>query len=150
LISGRNSPVFSYGDTVDVTKNPNDVGEKVLEIWNSRVISVRERFANLRTVVLVKSNDLSQIAVFEHDTILFRPELFRFEWNKNQNLIGFDSRSGKVKFTWQPSGSQFTIHEDVPTDSLLLKIRKPEVLDKKAVLQALDFSSDWVEILSKK
>jgi hypothetical protein len=64
LISGRNSPVFSYGDTVDVTHDPNEVGEKVLEIWNDRVISVRSRFENLRTVVLIKSDDLSQVAIY--------------------------------------------------------------------------------------
>lgn len=149
LISGRNSPVFSYGDTVDFTHDPNDVGSKVLEIWNDRVISVRQRFENLRTVVLIKSNDLSQVAIFEQDTILYRPELFSFDWNKNNNLEGFDKGTGLKKFTWQPHGSQFTIHEQVPKESLILSIRIPPVLDKEAVLKTLAFDNNWVTVLSK-
>jgi hypothetical protein len=150
LISGRNSLVFSYGDTIDTDKEPDEVGEKVLEIWNDRVISVRERFENLRTVVLVKSNDLSQVAIFEHDTIIYRPELFRFEWNKSKNLEGFDKRTGMKMFTWQPHGSQFTIHQEVPKDCLILEIQKPPVIDKQSVLDAINFTSSWVRIVSKK
>src|SRR5699024_9157647 len=57
LISGRNSPVYSFGDTIDTNADPNVVGISVLDIWNERVSSIREKFQNLRTVVLVKSND---------------------------------------------------------------------------------------------
>lgn len=148
LISGRNSLVFSYGDTIDVNHDPNEVGSKVLEIWNDRVISVRERFENLRTVVLVKSNDLGQVAIFEFDTILYRPELFTFEWNSNNNLEGFEKNTRNKVFTWQPHGSQFTIHKQVPEQKLVLRIRKPAILDKNTVLDALDFDSTWVEILT--
>ena len=88
LISGRNSPVFSFGSTIDTTIEPNLVGEQVLEIWNERVSAIREKYKHLRTVVLVKSNDLSQVAVFEFDTIRYDPELFNFIWNKNGNLEG--------------------------------------------------------------
>ncbi|MDO5650304.1 MAG: hypothetical protein Q4G11_06840, partial [Gallicola sp.] len=88
LISGRNSPVYSFGDTIDIHHDPNIVGQSVLEIWNERVSAVREKFQNLRTVVLVKSNDLTEVVVFEFDTIRFDPELFVWEWNKNGNLRG--------------------------------------------------------------
>jgi hypothetical protein len=37
LISGRNSPVFSFGSTFDTSTDPNLVGEEVLEIWNERI-----------------------------------------------------------------------------------------------------------------
>ena len=86
LISGRNSPVYSYGGTIDTSADPNEIGEQVLEIWNERVSAIREKYKHLRTVVLVKSDDLSQVAVFEFDTIRYDSELFDFEWNKRGNL----------------------------------------------------------------
>ncbi|MFV0604221.1 MAG: hypothetical protein ACK5NK_00125 [Niabella sp.] len=44
LISGRNSPVYSFGETIDTQHDPNTVGQSVLEIWNERVSAVREKF----------------------------------------------------------------------------------------------------------
>jgi len=86
LISGRNSPVYSYGGTIDTSVDPNIIGEQVLEIWNERVSAIREKYKNLRTIVLVKSDDLSQVAVFEFDTIRYDPELHVFKWNSRGNL----------------------------------------------------------------
>lgn len=149
LISGRNSPVFSYGDTVDVNHKPDDVGAKVLDIWNDRVISVRSRFKNLRTVVLIKSNDLSQVAVYEFDTVLYVPEMYKFKWNKNGNLEGFHKLNNLKTFTWQPHGSQFTIHEHIPDDVLIFRIKKPEEVDKDTVIKATGFNSNWVKIIKK-
>lgn len=150
LISGRNSLVYSYGDTIDTAHDPQEVGEKVLEIWNKRVVSVRSRFEHLRTVVLVKSNDLTQVAVFEADTILYLPELYEFRWNSRKNLEGFERGSDYKKFTWQPHGSQFTIHETIPDSALILKIRAPEVVDKEVILQATGFAPDWVTVVARK
>src|SRR5690242_18469001 len=64
LISGRNSPTYSFGEHVDISNNPALLGGLVLEIWNERVSSIREKFKHLRTVVLIKSNDLSEVVVF--------------------------------------------------------------------------------------
>jgi hypothetical protein len=38
LISGRNSPTYSFGERIDVTANPNTIGELVLDIWNEKSI----------------------------------------------------------------------------------------------------------------
>lgn len=149
LISGRNSPVYSYGGTIDTTANPNLIGEQVLEIWNERVSSVREKFKNLRTVVLVKSNDLSQVAVFEFDTIRYDAELYNFVWNPRGNLEGFERKTKIKRFTWQPHGSQFTIHENVPEDTLILNIKQPEKLDKEKILGAIGFDKSWITIKRK-
>ncbi len=91
LISGRNSPVYSFDEKIDTRADPGLVGKLVLDIWNERVSAVRERFKHLRTVVLVKSDDLTEVVVFEFETIRFDPELFRWEWNKNHNLTGHDT-----------------------------------------------------------
>jgi hypothetical protein len=149
LISGRNSPVYSYGGTIDTSADPNLIGEQVLEIWNERVSAIREKYKHLRTVVLVKSNDLSQVAVFEFDTIRYDSELFNFEWNKNGNLEGFIKGTRTKQFVWQPHGSQFTIIEKVPEETLILKIKPPETLDKEKILDAIGFDKTWVTIERK-
>ena len=76
----------------------------------------------MRTVVLVKSKDYADYLVFEFDTIRYDPELYYFEWNKRMNLEGYERLSKKHKFTWQPSGSQFTIIEDIPEKRLHISI----------------------------
>ena len=153
LISGRNSTVYSYGGTVDTNADPNVIGDQVLEIWNERVSSIREKFKHLRTVVLVKSNDLSQVAVFEFDTVRYDSNLYEFIWNKNGNLEGYNKgaehKSQNKRFTWQPHGSQFTITEEVPEQTLILKIKQPEKLDKAKILDAIGFDKTWVTIERK-
>jgi hypothetical protein len=149
LISGRNSPVYSFGETIDTLHDPNTVGESVLEIWNERVSAVREKFQNLRTVVLVKSNDLTEVAIFEFDTIRYDPELFVWEWNKNGNLRGIEKSTAEHRFTWQPHGSQFTIVEEIPEDSLLIKIKEPETLNKEDILRALGFDKSWISVTKR-
>ncbi len=149
LISGRNSPVYSFGETIDVHHNPNTVGQSILEIWNERVSAIREKFQNLRTVVLVKSNDLTEVVVFEFDTIRYDPELFAWEWNKNGNLRGIEKSTTEHRFTWQPHGSQFTIIEEVSEDSFIIKIKQPETLDKEKILKALGFDKSWITVTHK-
>jgi len=148
LISGRNSIVYSFGANIDVSVDPNLPGEQVLSIWNDRVSAIRERFDHLRTIVLIKSNDLSEVVVFEFETIRYDPELFYWKWNKENNLEGYDKNGHEHVFTWQPHGSQFTIHEKVPSEKVTIKIRKPQVLDKDKTLQALGFDSSWVTVIS--
>ena len=146
LISGRNSPVYSFGDTIDTSSDPAELGKHVLDIWNERVSSVREKYKNVRTVVLIRSYDLSEVVVFEFETIRYDIELYGWEWNKNSNLIGIDKRTDRHKFTWQPHGSQFTIIEDVPAKSLLIHIKEPKPLDKDQILLVLGVDETWITI----
>lgn len=146
LISGRNSIVYSFGASIDTSVDPNTPGEQVLSIWNDRVSAIRERFDHLRTIVLIKSNDLSEVVVFEFETIRYDPELFYWEWNKDKNLEGFKKATNEQFFTWQPHGSQFTIHEKVPENSVIIKIKKPDTLDKEKTLVALGFDESWVTV----
>jgi hypothetical protein len=149
LISGRNSPNYSFGERSDQKADPNLISKLVLDIWNERVSSIREKFKHLRTVVLVKSNDLSEVVVFEFDTIRYDHELYNWEWNTRNNLVGTNKRTGEHRFTWQPHGSQFTIIEDVPEKSLVIKIKKPTTLDKNQILKALGFDKSWITVTMK-
>lgn len=149
LISGRNSPNYSFGERSDQKADPKFIGKLVLEIWNERVSAIREKFKHLRTVVLIKSNDLSEVVVFEFETVRYDFELYEWEWNKNNNLVGISKRTGEHCFTWQPHGSQFTIVEDVPEKCLVIRIKQPKTLDKDQVLEALGFDKSWVIVTHK-
>jgi hypothetical protein len=149
LISGRNSPIYSFGERIDTNTNPETIGELVLDIWNERVSAVREKFKHVRTVVLIKSNDLSEVCAFEFETIRYDNEIYRWVWNRNNNLEGIEKRTNEHKFTWQPHGSQFTIIEEVPEKSLIIRIKQPQTLDKEQVLQTLGFEKSWITVIQR-
>jgi hypothetical protein len=146
LISGRNSPIYSFqvSKTVDIEADP--LGEKILEIWNERVNAIRKKFPHLRTVVLMKGDDLRKVGVFEFETIRYEPELFKWTWNTRKNLEGFTKETDEHVFTWQPHGSQFTIIERVPKETIIIDIKMPKRLKKDAVLREVGFSRDWVKV----
>jgi len=116
-----------------------------LGIWNTRVEEIRSRYPHLRTVVLVKSNDLLKLTAFEFDTIRYDAEQFEWKWNKGGNLEGW--RSERHFFTWQPHGSQFTIIEQVPDDKVCIKLRQPEAVNEEEILKAIGFDDSWVEVV---
>ena len=147
LISGRNSPVYSFGDSEISEVDPDKLGEKVLSIWNERVAGIRKLYRHVRTVVLIKSDDLLEAAVFEFETVLYRAKDFWWQWNENNNLEGFQDNNDQHIFTWQPHGSQFTIIEEVPEDRLAIRIKKPPVVDRDDILRAIKFDASWIEII---
>lgn len=147
LISGRNSPVYSYGDQKVSECDPNELGEKVLSIWNERVAGIRKLYKHVRTVVLIKSDDLLELAVFEFETVIYPSSEYWWKWNKRNNLQGHSRKDDVHVFTWQPHGSQFTIIESVADNRLAIRIRKPHQLDQDQILSALKFDDSWVEVL---
>lgn len=149
LISGRNSPVYSFGDKQITDVNPDELGEKILSIWNERVSTVRERYKHVRTVVLIKSEDLNEVGVFEFETLRFEPELYFWKWNKRKNLEGFSKKDKQHRFTWQPHGAQFTVIEDVPDNMVVIKIKHPKKLNKDLILKSLGFEKSWITIIKK-
>jgi len=149
LISGRNSPVYSYGDKDVTERDEDELGEKILEIWNERVSGIKKKFQHLRTVVLIKGEGLRELSVFEFDTIRYLPEDYWWQWNDRNNLEGYSKKTDEHIFTWQPHGSQFTIIEDVPEKRLGIRVRKPPIVDSKKVLDGIGFDDSWVEVISR-
>lgn len=149
LISGRNSPGYSFGEKTTAKVDPNHAGEQVLAIWNERVSAIRKKFKVLRTVVLMKSSDLTEVSIFEFDTIRYDPELFTWKWNERNNLVGLEKNGETHRFTWQPHGSQFTIVEDVSDDCLIVKVRPPKKLNKDAVLKDIGFAKSWITVFKQ-
>lgn len=147
LISGRNSPSYSYDADVIRKSDPTDIGTMVLGIWNERVAAIRAKYQHLRTVVLVKSDDLLEVAVFEFDTILYDISAYKWSWNIKHNLEGREMSSGEHRFTWQPHGAQFTIIEEIPKNRLALRLKQPPALQPDAVLSTIGFDPSWVIII---
>ncbi len=73
--------------------------------------------------------------------------MFVWELNKNGNFIGKKRENNKQLFTWQPHGSQFTIHYDIPESRTRFKVKRPETLDFNETLAQIGFDDSWVTIL---
>ncbi len=146
LISGRNAPIYSF-DTTDVRKaDIQELGDQILSIYNTRVWAVRKRYRLLRTVVLIKGEDLTEVAVYEFETVAFNSAEFRWKWNLNGNLVGCDANQRHC-FTWQPHGSQFTIIEIVPKTRLRIRVKVPPALPREVVLREVGFEPSWVQVI---
>jgi hypothetical protein len=145
LISGRNSPNYSFNNA-DLGGIAQVLGDDVLAIWNARVEDIRARFPHMRTVVLVKSNDLTTFCVFEFETVRYPPDLYVWARNINGNLEGRHQDTGVHTFTWQPHGSQFTIIEPVPSSRVLFSVRPPQSLKRADILKAVGFDNSWVTL----
>ena len=145
LISGRCSPDYSYGIT-DPHKDVQKTGEAVLNIWNERINIATDHYSSVRTAVLVRSYDCLSYRLFEEDTQRFRTTDYHWEVNSNGNLIGLD-RNERACFTWQPHGSQFTIHTEVPESAVKFQIKQPPTISKTDVLKVVEFDESWVQII---
>lgn len=146
LISGRCSPDYSYGITdphVDIEKT----GRAVLGIWNERINIALDNYNPVRTLVLVRSEDCLNFCLFEEDIHRYPTNDYVWSVNSNGNLIGKSIATDKTAFTWQPHGSQFTIHEDIPYNSVRFTLKKPPVISQEAVLSTIGFTDDWVKII---
>ncbi|UTC67859.1 MULTISPECIES: hypothetical protein [unclassified Treponema] len=145
LISGRCSPDYSYGIT-DPHKDVQKTGEAVLGIWNERVNIANDHYSQLRTSILVRSNDLLSYSLFEEETLRYRTTDYHWDVNKNGNLIELDKRE-RLCFTWQPHGSQFTIHTEIPDSAVKFTIKQPPKLERKDILEKIHFDNSWITII---
>ena len=145
LISGRCSPDYSYGIS-DPHADIQRTGTAVLNIWNERVNIAQDNYSSLRTSVLIRSYDLLSYVLFEEENHRYRTTDYEWKVNSNGNLLGYLKGTDKQCFTWQPHGSQFTIHTDIPSSARRFKLRKPPIIDKTTVLDNLKFDETWVSL----
>ncbi len=143
LISGRCSPVYSYN-----ISNPladiQQTGSAVLGIWNERINIAHDNYSDVRTIVLVRSDDLCSYCLFEEENHRYRTSDYEWIVNKQGNFEGFNIATGKKAFTWQPHGSQFTIHTQVPAGARRFRVRKPEAMPFEEAIKTINFDSSWV------
>src|SRR4051812_6115768 len=145
LISGRNSPDYSMGITdphVDIAAT----GRAVLSIWNERVSIAQDQYRPVRTIVLARSADLLSYAMFEEENHRFVTSDYAWSVNANGNLQGAHRESGAVRFTWQPHGSQFTIHTPVPSTARRFTLTRPPAMQMREVLDSIGYADAWVAL----
>lgn len=148
LISGRCSPDYSYG-IQDPHEDIQKTGQAVLGIWNERINIAYDSYNPVRTSVLIRSNDLLSYCLFESENQRYRTTDYVWQENPNGNLIGINVETGDTCFTWQPHGSQFTIHEKVPKKAVKFRIKQPPVLSQEKILETINFDESWVEIVKQ-
>lgn len=146
LISGRCSPDYSYGIS-DPHENIEKTGRAVLGIWNERVNLALDNYNPVRTLVLVRSYDCLSFCIYEKDTHRFASNEYIWSVNQNGNLIGKSKLTDQISFTWQPHGSQFTIHEEIPANNIKFTLKKPPIISQQEILDAIHFDASWVKII---
>lgn len=146
LISGRNSPDFSY-DLTDPHEDVQYTGTMVLSIWNERINIAKERYEPLRISVLVRNFNSLEFLLFEHEALRYNTLDYEWRENKKGNLEGYNVTTGTHQFTWQPHGSQFTILCDIPPSAKKFIIKRPPVLDFDDTMDQIGYSESWVTIL---
>ena len=147
LISGRCSPDYSYGIR-DPHEDIEKTGRAVLNIWNERVNIAYDHYNPVRNSILVRSEDLLTYTLYEEENHRFISNAYRWEENKNGNLIGIEKETGETCFTWQPHGSQFTIHSKIPSNAVRFRIKQPPVLNIDETLKQIHYEDSWVEIMN--
>ena len=145
MISGRNSPDFSYGIS-DPHADPQKTGTAVLGIWNERVSIAVDEYVNLRSAILVRNVNKLEFSLFETEINRFVTSEFVWRWNRRGNLEGTERTHNEHKFTWQPHGSQFTIMYSVPSSAVRFQIKRPPVLDFNKTMEQIGFDESWVSI----
>ena len=145
VISGRNSPDYSYGIT-DPRKDIQRTGKAVLGIWNERINIALDKFDCLRTVILVRNINTLEFTLFEQETHRFIAADYAWSENKRNNLEGHDITTGEHRFTWQPHGSQFTIRYSMPASAVRFQLKRPSILDFNKTMEQVGFNEDWITI----
>ncbi len=146
LISGRCSPDYSYGIN-DPHKDIQQTGRAVLGIWNERINIAQDNYNSVRSLILIRSADMLSYTLFEEENQRFRTNDYTWEVNTNGNLIGKNIETNEAKFTWQPHGSQFTIHTKIPVNATKFRIKQPPRLNREDILRSINFDDTWVEII---
>ena len=146
VISGRCSPNYSYNIS-DPHEDIQKTGAAVLGIWNERINIAKESYEPLRTSILVRNFNNLEFLLFEADAERYIVKNYNWKENRNGNLEGFETLTGKHKFTWQPHGSQFTILYDIPASARKFKIKRPQVLDFEKTMESIGYDQSWVTIL---
>ena len=146
LISGRNSPDYSFGISnprADIQKT----GDAVLAIWNSRLNASRCTHADLRVLVLIRNMQSKEFVLFEDETRQYIPANYAWKLNENGNIQGHQVSDDRHCFTWQFHGGQFTIVRDVPGSARCFRINKDvSPIPEKDVLQAINYQQNWIQL----
>ncbi|MYK99546.1 MAG: hypothetical protein F4014_12305 [Gemmatimonadetes bacterium] len=146
LISGRNSPDYSFGIS-DPRKDIQSTGRAVLAIWNNRVNASLDEFNEIRIAVLIRNFEVGEFCLFEQPIEQYPQDDYTWEVNTRGNLQGHDKRDNRHCFTWQPSGGQFTILRPVPGSARYFHFNRPIPYHSlELVLNFVGYDDSWLTI----
>lgn len=120
-----------------VTAEPYPINE----IPKDLIVKIGGFFVHLLYIVF-------SYCLFEEENHRFRTSDYIWETNANGNLIGKNVETGDTCFTWQPHGSQFTIHTRIPENAVKFTIKQPPLLTKDEILRTVKFDESWVNIIN--
>lgn len=150
LISGRNSPDFSY-DIQNPRENLTESGRAILNVWNKRLNQSLHEYEDLRVVDFLRNMSKLEFTLFEYEATRFIPENYEWKENdsENKNFEAREKNTGKHCFTWQPHGSQFTIIKAIPGSARRFRLnRHPGLIEPEKILTAIDYSDDWIDYVT--
>lgn len=149
VISGRNSPSYSYGIT-DPNADIQATGAAVLNIWNARVNESLTEHNDLRIITLIRNMKTLEFTLFESEATRFVPSHYRWEVNTKGNFEAYDRSTNAHSFTWQPHGSQFTVIHHVPASACSFRItHKPDALQQDDILNLIEYDDSWIQAVQR-
>lgn len=120
--------------------DPNQIGAALLAHWRQKVEqdAIDQGVDSKRIMVLLKSVDRRQFAVYEDDIQLYVPEELTWQWtNREKNgLQGIRISDRMCVYRWYPSQKQFFERFLLPDTAQHFQI-KPLRLTKKQVVEIL-------------
>lgn len=144
VISGRNSPSYSYGIT-DPTLDVQKTGSAVLKIWNERVRLALRDHDGLRISILLRNMTELKFTYFEITCKTYSIDDYIWKVNARNNLEGFSNKFNNHVFTWQPHGGQFTIKYNIPSYAVNFSIKRAPMLNYADVIKKIKFDDTWVK-----
>ena len=90
-----------------------------------------------------------EFVLFEEEAARYIPGNYRWAENNRGNFEGFEITTDTRCFTWQPHGSQFTIHRIVPAAALKFRISANiPIVPFEDVLRFAGYQDNWIEFES--
>jgi hypothetical protein len=143
LISGRHG-LRDY-NIKNPWRNAQNSGNKVLTIYNKKVIEAANAFKDVPLLALIRNAIKQEFVLFEEPLRLVEPRQYVWVFNENDNIEAFD-RKGVHRFTFQPRGAQFTMVKNVPVDAVRFKInQRLEPIDKQNWIENLRLEDGWIQ-----
>ena len=107
---------------VNIGNDPNDIGKEILDIYNGRIHSAFDEFPDSKMAFMLREKGNRSFVVFEGEIEKYEVDSYVWKWEKNTSLHGY-GKSSQKKFSWTPSGGQFSIYFEVPPLTKIVSLK---------------------------
>ena len=125
-------------ESLDINSEPNLIGAALLKHWQLKVLedAAAQEVNSKRILVLLKTIDKKQYAVFEEDIRQYAPTELYWEWTSpsKNGLKGYQRSDQRCVYQWYPSQKQFFERFVLPESTQKieispLRLKKAQVVD---------------------